>query len=50
MATGLSGIAHRRFDALRGSWVLIASPHKNKRPRQYVLFQTLGLRIFLRDH
>ncbi|GAB0142690.1 galactose-1-phosphate uridyl transferase [Epichloe bromicola] len=30
----LKDIAHRRFDPLRGSWVLLASPHKYNRPRQ----------------
>ncbi|KAH1457753.1 hypothetical protein KXX53_005636, partial [Aspergillus fumigatus] len=30
----LNDVAHRRFDPLKGSWVLLASPHKNKRPRQ----------------
>jgi UDPglucose--hexose-1-phosphate uridylyltransferase len=38
----LNDISHRRFNLLRGSWILV-SPHRNKRPWQYVivLYQTL---------
>lgn len=32
----LNDISHRRFNLLRGSWILV-SPHRTKRPWQYVL-------------
>ncbi|KAH7312837.1 galactose-1-phosphate uridyl transferase [Rhexocercosporidium sp. MPI-PUGE-AT-0058] len=34
VVTKLNDIAHRRFNPLSDSWVLLVSPHKLKRPRQ----------------
>jgi UDPglucose--hexose-1-phosphate uridylyltransferase len=36
----LNDISHRRFNLLRGSWILV-SPHRTKRPWQYVLMEQL---------